>query len=415
LIRRLSAIVLLVFVASCGQPSFSGESLKIGALYPLTGPESAGGKEEWRGVALAAEMVNAEGGWRGHRIELVVKDSPSPEAAVEVATSLVEKEKLPIVLGAHGSTIAMQAAAATLSRGAIYWETGAVASDLLGFHDPHFFRTGVDGRMLGAASARFTAEVLASRLNMPADGIRVAALYVDDVYGRSVAEGAVAEAEQRRLRVVGNVPYSAQRPDYGAMVDAVKQANADVLFVASYLQDGVTFRREALQRHLHVRAMIGTSSAFCMPAFGNMLGAQAVGLYASDKPGVDINRKALSPEAARLLDRVKHEFQSKYGIRPGAAALAGFVSGWVLFHQVLPRVERVTPDAVAAAARSLDLPEGSQITGAGVRFAPADSADAGQNRRPASIIWQWQKIRQIVPVYPPVYAVSEPAVLPIDQ
>jgi branched-chain amino acid transport system substrate-binding protein len=413
--KRFTAVALLLLIGGCGQPTFSGENLRVGAVYPITGPESSGGREEWQGVSLAAEMVNAEGGWRGHRIELVLKDSPSPEAAVEVARSLVEKERVPIVLGAHGSTIAVVAAAETLSRGAVYWETGAVASDLLDFHDPHFFRTGVDGRMLGAASARFTAVVLAPKLNLPIEGLRVAVLNVRDVYGQSVGDGAVAESEKRGLRVVGRVEYSAQHPDYAAMVDAVKQAGPDVLFVASYLQDGVTFRREALRRHLQVRAMIGTSSAFCMPVFGDLLGADAVGLYASDKPGPNINQKALKPEAARLLERVKQEYRRKHGSQPGAAALAGFVSGWVLFHRVLPRVDRVTPDSVASVARSLDLPEGSEITGAGVRFGPPDAADAGQNRRPASIIWQWQKVRQIVPVYPPVYALSEPAVIPIDQ
>ncbi len=76
-------------------------------------------------------------------------------------------------------------------------------------------------------------------------------------------------------------------------------------------------------------------------------------------------------------------------------------------------MSHLDPDHLAVAARSLDLPEGSEITGAGVHFAPADAPDAGQNRRPASIVWEWQGPRQIVPVFPPAYALKDPVLLPI--
>ena len=43
-----------------------------------------------------------------------------------------------------------------------------------------------------------------------------------------------------------------------------------------------------------LRAAIGTSSAFCMPAFGQLLGAASVGVFAADKPDDAISQAALS-------------------------------------------------------------------------------------------------------------------------
>ncbi len=413
LARALFASMCLI-LASCSAPGLFSSPLRLGAIYPVTGPEAAGGREEWNGVQLAAQFANVQGGWHGRRIEFVLRDTPSPEAAAEAARSLVDGEHLPVVVGAHGSSIALEAARAVLDRGSIYWETGAVASDLLGWRHPHFFRTGVDGRMLGAASARFTAEVLAQKFQARPADLRVGVVHVDDVYGRSVAAGAVTEATRQGLPVVASIAYDPHEPDVDQLVTKIERSAPDVLFVASYLQDGVAIRRATLRRHLPLRAMVGTSSAFCLPAFGDILGPDAVGLYASDKPGEDIKRQALRPDAARLLDRMRRAYRARFGAPPGAAALAGFVSAWVLLHEVLPRVSHLDPDQLAAAARNLDLPEGSEITGAGVRFASADAPDAGQNRRPASIVWEWQAPRQIVPVFPPAYALKDAILLPIS-
>jgi hypothetical protein len=61
-----------------------------------------------------------------------------------------------------------------------------------------------------------------------------------------------------------------------ALIHRVAQSHPDVLFVAAYLDDGVAIRRAMVAARLPLVANIGTSSSYCMPAFGNRLGAQAV-------------------------------------------------------------------------------------------------------------------------------------------
>jgi hypothetical protein len=70
--------------------------------------------------------------------------------------------------------------------------------------------------------------------------------------------------------------------------------------------------------------------------------------------------------------------------------------------------------AVAAAARSIDLPVGSLPNGAGLRFS-ADPTRLGQNDRAAAVIWQWQAVRTYEFVWPPTYATGQVAFVPLAR
>jgi hypothetical protein len=83
---------------------------------------------------------------------------------------------------------------------------------------------------------------------------------------------------------VGHFAYDFRTVDMGALVQKVAAAKPDVLFVSAYLDDAIALRRQLVRQHVPLVANIGTSSSYCMPAFGATLGKDAVGVYASDKP-----------------------------------------------------------------------------------------------------------------------------------
>jgi hypothetical protein len=55
---------------------------------------------------------------------------------------------------------------------------------------------------------------------------------------------------------------------------------------------------------------------------------------------------------------------------------------------------------------------GGEINGAGMQFAAPGSPDAGQNRRAAAVVGQWQAGGVMKVVYPNAYATGQP-VLPM--
>jgi branched-chain amino acid transport system substrate-binding protein len=69
---------------AAGEPTFTGEPLKIGFLDTMTGPNGNVGTLNLQGAQIAVDQWNAKGGVLGRKIELVVKDEElSPEKTVQ--------------------------------------------------------------------------------------------------------------------------------------------------------------------------------------------------------------------------------------------------------------------------------------------------------------------------------------------
>jgi hypothetical protein len=183
--------------------------------------------------------------------------------------------------------------------------------------------------------------------------------------------------------------------------------------LASYIPDGEGFRRAMLAQHVRVGAMIGSSMAECMSDFGDDLGPQAVGVFASDRPGGGFNAGALGPAGSHDYERFAAAWKARSGdATPDEEGLAGFSAAWALFHYVLPKAHSFSPGDIAAAARQTLLAEGELPNGAGLHFAN-DRAHQGQNLLAAAVIWQWQAVRRSVVVWPPTYATGAPAMVPL--
>lgn len=382
--------------------------LRIGAVFPLSGPTAGAAQDEYRGAQLAAQLAGATAS--GRRIELDVRDVTSTSAVQQAADSL-RADAVPAVVGAYSSSLSIPLAAAVARDGMVYWETGAVADQVTGAGSPLVFRVGADGSDLGGNSGRFVAQQIAPRLGVMPSSLTAYLVTVDDAYGHSVADSARAALVSSGVTIAGESVYDPQAPQFTPALAAVRAARPDVLVLSSHVNDGIAFRRAFLANDLYVKAFMGTTMAQCYPEFGAALGADAVGVFASDRPDAGFNPHALDQQAQALYARFAAAWTSDTGRPPTEEGIAGFSAAWVLFADVL-RASSAAPPAIAAAARSLDLPQGSLVNGGGVRFA-SDAAHLGQNLRAASVIWQWQGVRRSVVVWPGVYATGGVKMVPL--
>ena len=403
-------IAVLVLATSCSGSGGSGgrpEPLRVGAVYPLSGSQGPGGVEEYRGVQLAARLANQAGGVAGRPIELVPVDVPEADAAPGAIGELAGKG-VNVVLGSYGSTISEPAAQAASRRGLVFWETGAVG-ELMGMRagGERVFRVAPAGALLGKAAMDFVGGQLLPKLGRRPGGLRYTVAAVDDQFGDGVAQGAVQQLRARGYTVAGDLRYDPRRYDKAQVVRRIAATRPDVLFVVAYLDDGIAIRREIVRQGLELVANIGTSSSYCMPAFGAALGRDAVGLFASDKPAADwLSARGLEPEAVALLNRANHAYRDAWGESMSAAALAGFAGAWALLHFVLPRAGSTDPDQVAGAARAVRIPEGGLPNGSGLQFGAPGTADAGANLRAATVIWEWVGVNDRQITWPPRFATA---------
>jgi branched-chain amino acid transport system substrate-binding protein len=394
-----------VLAGACASVAAAGPvPLRIGAIFPLAGTDAPDSTDEYLGVQLAAQVVNASGGVGGRSISLDLRDVED-QAQIPAAVSSLDADGVPVVIGAYSSQLSIPAAAAVAADGMVYWETGAVADRVTGQGSPLVFRVGVDGAELGSNSGRFIISQLVPKLG-PVSKIRVYFVTADDEYGHSVAAATRTSLESGGLTIGGESVYNPYTPNWAPVMKAIAVAKPDILVLSSHIQDGIAFRRAFLAAGLGVKVFMGTTMAQCDQDFGNVLGSGAVGVFASDRPQANFNPDALDPQARAVYNRFAALWKQRTGDVPSEEGIAGFSAAWVLFADVLGRAGSDEAQSIAAAARSLDLAEGSLPNGAGVLFSTA-AGQLGQNVRAAAVVWQWQAPRVSVVIWPPVYATGQ--------
>jgi ABC-type branched-subunit amino acid transport system substrate-binding protein len=408
-----AGLVVAATLAGCAGSS-NGGAIRLGLLYPTSGSQGVQGTEEERGVLLAAEWANSHGGVNGRPIELSTTPLDRPEGVPAVMAAYAH-QGISVVLGSHGSTFSAVAADVATKQGQLLWETGAVGQTDGGVHGgANFIRMAPMGANLGRNAVDFVVDALAPKLPAHKGPLRWAIAYVDDAYGKAVGQGAAAEVAARGQPLVGTFPYHLPNANFSALATAVGAAHPDVLFVSAYLDDGVALRRTMVAQHVPLLASIGTSSSYCMPAFGDQLGADAMGLFASDKPDAGaVRTDALSPEGRQALAWAAPLYQSRYHGEMTSHALSGFSNAFALFVHVLPHVAQVNATAVAAAALAIKLPVGTLANGGGLDIAPPGTPDAGNNRNAAGVIWEWVGPGQRAVVWPPAFATHAVVSLPL--
>jgi branched-chain amino acid transport system substrate-binding protein len=438
-----AAAALAAALAGCANtatpsPSTGSSPIEIGAIYPLSGPQGSGGLSEERGAALAADYVNQHGGVHGRAIQLKVIDVPTAES-VPSAMATLQADHIQIVVGTHGSTMSAEAAQQAQQNHQLLWETGAVGDLQMGAasdgrdsdnseHDwstagtapppvtgmgSSFFRMSPQGASLGRAGIDFVLRQLTPLLpGRPTPKVAVA--YVDDAYGESVAQGVIDQTQSDHVTLAGVFPYPEYGADFTRLAQEIRHSGANVLYASSYLADGEALRRATLAQHVPLVASVGTSSSYCLPAFGNQLQQAAVGLFASDKAAAySINSAGLLPEGRSTLAWAQAEWAKQYSEPMDAYATSGFANAYALFAHILPAASSATPKAVAAATKSTHMPLGSLADGSGIDFS-ARSSEVGENQAAASVIWEWVAPGKEVVVWPPAFATRTIDVLPIQ-
>ncbi|HSV92398.1 MAG TPA: ABC transporter substrate-binding protein, partial [Desulfobacterales bacterium] len=120
--RKCLAVLAAVAVAvalAAGPVAAQQKTIKIGALYPLTGNLASTGMDCKRGVDLAVEIINGkydlnlpfakeEGipGMGGAKIEVVYADTKGdPKNGLAEAERLITQEKVVALIGAYQSAV----------------------------------------------------------------------------------------------------------------------------------------------------------------------------------------------------------------------------------------------------------------------------------------------------------------------
>ncbi|MDR3336802.1 MAG: ABC transporter substrate-binding protein, partial [Treponema sp.] len=110
----LAALLLLAVTVVFAGGKADGDTVKIGAVFALSGPVAFGGIQARAGAQLAVDELNAAGGILGKKVALISEDDEGdPAKSVNAFNKLTTQDKAAFIVGSNisGTTMSMTALA----------------------------------------------------------------------------------------------------------------------------------------------------------------------------------------------------------------------------------------------------------------------------------------------------------------
>jgi branched-chain amino acid transport system substrate-binding protein len=399
--KKMAGVLAPVIMAASASggvfETANAEEVTFGALYPLSGSLALLGEESSRGLEIAVDEINANGGVQGREVVLAGGDAVDQNQAIGEARRLISQEDVPAIFGTYSSSRSIAASQVSELAGVPYFELGAVAHDITNRDFENIYRTNPTARHMARTHVDMIVDAVAPDLGKDPSELRIGIIHEDSNYGSSVAGFQEMFGEEAGLNIVINEAYPATTVDMSSIVLRLRDREVDVVLQTSYQDDSILFLQQANERGFEPSAIIGGGGGYSM-----MPTAEAVGFDVIEGVlNVDFTQYEVDPDFATGVDDFVSAYESKYGTEPRSGhSLNNYVGAKVIL-EALDTVSGFSPDAVREALMSVDIPSGETATGYGVKF-----ADNGQNDAAFMMGMQWRD-GELITVYPSEAAVSD--------
>lgn len=293
--------------------------VRIGYSLSLTGPVSENARSARLAHQIWEEDINLRGGLLGRRVELICADDHGDANLVQqIYIDLLDKEKADLVIGGYGTNTIGAAMPVVSAHKKFFIGLMGLGVNLTTQYERYFamIPTGVNPN--SALTEGFFA-LAASQIPKPET---VALLFADAEFSKNPVAGARENAAKYEMEIIHEQKYSLSTQDFSSLIAGLKNINADVLFLCSYLQDSVGLVRAINAGDYNPKmvggAMIGPQSASVKKELGALLNGFVNYEYWMPVPQMNFKGVAdfLSRYRARAL--VEHADELGFYVAPPA-------------------------------------------------------------------------------------------------
>jgi branched-chain amino acid transport system substrate-binding protein len=276
----------------------------FGVSVPLSGSMAEFGRTWRKAQTLAIEEINAAGGIKGRKIELVYEDSQGdPKQTVAIAQKFVDDKRILAVLG-DIPTPAIMAAAPVFQKARMVQMSMGSHPDLTKAGE-FIFANQMSQRQIAASLAT----IAVNRL-----GKTQAVLYRNTDWGKVVQSIYVEKLKELGGQLVLTDSYLETEKDFRALLAKVRAARPEVLVLIAYYTDGALLVQQAKQAGVESKIIV--SEASYSPQFIK-LGGDAVN-------GV-LTQTLFFPESGRPdVQKFVAGYRAKYNEEPDFFASIGY-------------------------------------------------------------------------------------------
>ena len=239
--RALTLVVLVLF--GLGPAPALAQSIKVGAVVPLTGRYGPGGAQVRTGYEIAVEQINAAGGvtvaGKKMPLELVVLDDESDATKTVARLETLAAQGVVAYLGGFGSDLHAAAASVAEKNKIAYL---GVAFALNRIHQQGF-RYLFSPFWKSPDIGRYVPGLLG--LIPAGERPRTVAIFQEKTdWGQEMAAAWLEAGKSAGYQVVAQGEYAPGAKDFSDLILKAKAANADAVFALPTPPDGMTMIRQ---------------------------------------------------------------------------------------------------------------------------------------------------------------------------
>src|ERR1700754_4935703 len=399
-----------ISVALSGSALAQDKTVKIGAVFPLSGNAASAGIHAKFAIETAMDNINNAhpelgnfplaknaglAGLGGAKVDVVFADNQgSPATGQNQTLRLITEEKVVALTGAYQSGITLTASAIAEKYGIPFVNGESVAANLTERGFKWFFR-------VTPVASDFAKVYFDFLTDMKATGAKtdnIAIVHDNTEYGTSVASVVTSAFKEKGVTIAQDISYAPNATDVQSHVLQLKEKKPDVVIMIAYTSDAILYSKTMQALDYKPAMMIADDSGYSDPSFIKAVGKISQGVFNRSSwvvgpPG--------SPTAI-----IADMYKKKSGDEMDDTA-ARQMQGFFVLCEAIDRAGSTDPAKIQAALKTTDLKPDQLMMGyKGVKF-----DDKGQNILAAGLMIQLQDGENYVAVWPKDGAQKDP-VLP---
>ncbi len=330
-----------------------------------------------RGYELWRDQVNAAGGikagGKSYKVKFISYDDQSVGGRVQqLYTRLINQDKADFLFSPYSSGLVAPASVISEQYGKIMVDSGGAEEKPFMLGNKYLFM------VITSAGHYLSGAIEALKAKNP--HAKVAMVYSDDPFSKTVLAAAKEQAVKAGLDVVMFESYAPSTTDFGPIVNKIISSNADAFLGGGHYSDGATLARQMYDQKANMKWV----SILVAPGDDKFadLGAAAMGVTVPSQWEVQVSYK---PQFGPTTPEFAKAFQDKFNVRADYHAASGYSSGMVLQHAI-EQANSIDQEKVAAALNATDV-----TTFFGHIKFMTDPGHHGLQATHEMVLAQWQK------------------------
>jgi branched-chain amino acid transport system substrate-binding protein len=342
-------VVLLLFLGlfslwGIPQNVEAQDKVVIGIPLSITGIHAKFGEQHHNGYKLALEEILAQGGirkglFKGKKLEFQFEDEEGkPDKAKAVTEKLITRDNVSMIMGGYSSSEVFAIAGTTAQYGIPFISPSGAADEITQKGWKNVFRLNQPASEYCTGLQDFILKIV-----KPASMV---ILFENTLFGTSTAKAMREWCDENKIKVSSFETYEAGAPDFKPLLTRVKVANADVIFMVSYIMDAVLLTRQSAELDIDSKLFCGGAAGFALPEYTKGVGKLAEGVMTAVLWSNDVKY----PGARDFYDK----FSKKYNLAPTYHGAEAYSAAYVC-RDVLERTKSLSKEDLMIALTDTNM------------------------------------------------------------